>query len=70
MRTGQSTALPTDWDVAVCPVRGARAQALTVEQMADANNDPFGKPRLLEQKHGAGTRAAVVLGVSMAYYPA
>jgi nickel-dependent lactate racemase len=44
--------LPADWDVAVCPMRGARAPALTLEQMADAICTPVGKPRLRELARG------------------
>jgi nickel-dependent lactate racemase len=44
--------LPDDWEVETCPMRGARAPALRMEQMADAIRSPLGAPPLRELARG------------------
>jgi nickel-dependent lactate racemase len=50
---------PEDWDVSMHPMRGARAPALTLEQMADAIDRPLGQLRLRELAQGR--KKAVIL---------
>jgi nickel-dependent lactate racemase len=52
-------AVPDDWDVEVCPMRGARRARLGEEEIAAAIRDPIGCPRI--RKLAAGKRTAVVL---------
>ena len=38
--------LPDDWDVELCPMRGAKRKPLNVKEMEDAIHNPIGSPRL------------------------
>ena len=40
--------LPDDWDVEICPMRGAKRKPLTLNEMEDAIHKPIGSPRLKE----------------------
>jgi lactate racemase len=51
--------LPDSWDVTVHRMRGARAPVLTAGQMAEAINNPVGRPRLRELARGR-KRAVVI----------
>jgi nickel-dependent lactate racemase len=44
--------LPEDWDVDVCPMRGASRPALSIEQMAAAVRNPIGSAPLRELAKG------------------
>ena len=51
--------VPDDWDVELCPMRGASAPALSLAQMAVAINAPLGALRLRELAQGK-QRAVIV----------
>jgi nickel-dependent lactate racemase len=51
--------MPDNWDVEVCPMRGADRPELSQSAMADAIKNPIGSPRLREL--GAGRRKAVII---------
>jgi len=47
--------LPDDWDVELCPMRGATRKPLTIEQIESAIQNPIGSPRLKELARGKKT---------------
>ena len=51
--------LPDDWDVELCPMRGAQHPELTDQQIADAIQSPIGSARIRELARGK--RKAVVV---------
>ncbi len=51
--------LPDDWDVELCPMRGAQRPELTDQQIADAIQSPIGSVRIRELARGK--RKAVVV---------
>jgi len=44
--------MPDDWDVQVCPMRGAQRPGLSDAQLAEAINSPVGSPTLRELARG------------------
>ncbi len=44
--------LPDDWDVQPLPMRGAQRPALSLEQIAEAINDPIDSPRIRDLARG------------------
>ena len=51
--------LPEDWNVQVCPMNGAEAPAMTVDQMEAAINEPMGTSTISEL--AKGKKRAVIL---------
>jgi nickel-dependent lactate racemase len=51
--------LPEDWEVELCPMRGARRPPLSVAQMAEAIGEPIGSPSLKDLARGK--RSAVIV---------
>jgi nickel-dependent lactate racemase len=51
--------LPDDWEVEICPMRGAHRPPLSVEQMALAIRDPIGSPSLKDLARGK--KSAVIV---------
>ena len=51
--------LPDDWDVEICPMRGAGRHPLTLEEIEAAIQNPIGSPRLKELARGKKTATIV-----------
>jgi nickel-dependent lactate racemase len=51
--------MPDDWEVEICPMRGAQHTPLTIEQMEAAIQNPIGSPTIKEL--AKGKRTAVIL---------
>jgi nickel-dependent lactate racemase len=51
--------MPDNWEVEICPMRGARRAPLTVEQMEAAMQNPIGSPTIKELARGK--KSAVIL---------
>jgi nickel-dependent lactate racemase len=51
--------MPDDWEVEICPMRGAQRPPLTIEQMEAAIQNPIGSPTIKELAKGEKT--AVIL---------
>lgn len=51
--------LPDDWDVQVCPMRGADRQPLTVAQMEKAILNPIASPRIRDIARGKTTAVII-----------
>jgi nickel-dependent lactate racemase len=52
-------ALPDDWQVELCPMRGAARTPLTIEQMETAIHNPIGSPRIRELARGKKTAVII-----------
>lgn len=51
--------LPDDWDVELCPMRGASRKPVTIEEMRIAIENPIGSPRLMEIARGKKTAVII-----------